>query len=346
MVRPLYAASGAVCLFLFACGSSRPPVIEFITVPEAGIGGAGRTEIIGGRVTGAKAGERVVLFAKAGTWWVQPFADKPFTTIKGDSTWESVTHLGTEYAAAVVAPGYQPPKTTDALPVAGRGVVAIATVVPKAAPGSPIPVSKKIQFSGYEWEITQIPSDSGGVSHRNLAENVSVDAKGRLHLQIAQKGAEWTCAEVAMLRSLGYGSYSFVVSEIPKLEPGVVLGMFVWDDVEAGQNHREMDVELSQWGDPDAKNAQFTIQPYYVAANVFRFNVPSGLLTHSFRWEPGQAFFKTAQSARTIAEHRFTSGIPAPGGEKVHLNLYTYGKSRTPLRNGVEVVIEKFEYLP
>jgi hypothetical protein len=47
-----------------------------------------------------------------------------------------------------------------------------------------------------------------------------------------------------------------------------------------------------------------------------------------------------------MAEHVFTSGIPSPGGESVHINLYIFGKSRTPQQNGVEVLIEKFEYLP
>jgi hypothetical protein len=121
--------------------------------------------------------------------------------------------------------------------------------------------------------------------------------------------------------------------------------------MEAGQNHREIDIELSQWGDPAAKNAQFTIQPYYVPANVFRFVSPSVALTHSFQWAPGRVSFKTAHEApgsrsRIVAEHVFTSGIPFPGGERVHINLYMYGKSRTPQKNGVEVVFEKFAYLP
>jgi hypothetical protein len=127
--------------------------------------------------------------------------------------------------------------------------------------------------------------------------------------------------------------------------------MFTWDDFEAGQNHREIDIELTRWGDPESKNTQFAIQPYYVPANVFRFASPSSTVTHSFRWEPGRVSFRTAQGAagtrsRVVSEHAFTSGIPIPGGERVHINLYVYGKSRTPQQNGVEVVIEKFEYLP
>jgi len=61
--------------------------------------------------------------------------------------------------------------------------------------------------------------------------------------------------------------------------------------------------------------------------------------------------FRTSENAvgkrsKVVAEHVFTSGIPTPGGERVHINLYLSGISQTPQQNGVEVVIEKFAYLP
>ncbi len=187
--------------------------------------------------------------------------------------------------------------------------------------------------------------------HANSASNAWTDAGGLLHLRITREGSEWTCAEVNLTRSLGYGTYSFQVRKTPVLEPGTVLGMFTWDEMEAGQNHREIDIELSQWGDPAIKNAQFAIQPYYIAANVFRFTAPSAALTYSFDWEPGRVAFRTAregepQHTRAVAEHVFTSGVPSAGAETVHINLYIYGKTRTPQRQGVEVVIEKFAFLP
>ena len=37
---------------------------------------------------------------------MQPLADEPFTKIQLDSTWRSSTHIGTEYAALLVDPGY------------------------------------------------------------------------------------------------------------------------------------------------------------------------------------------------------------------------------------------------
>jgi hypothetical protein len=308
-------------------------------------------ERIAGRVKHARAGQRIVLFARSGTWWAQPFSNRPFTPIEKDLTWSNSTHIGTEYAALLVAPGYLPPKTTDVLPRTQEGVIAVATIRGRQLRETAMLAPKIIHFSGYQWEVLQSATDSGGVMHANSASNVSVDAGGRLHLRIARESGQWTCAEITLSRSLGYGAYSFVISKVPRLEPGAVLGMFVWDPSEGGQNHREIDIELSQWGDPGAKNGQFTIQPYYVPANVFRFIWPPARLSHSFDWEPGRASFETLQEVfgkgpRVVAKHVFTSGVPSPGTERVHINLYIFGKSRTPQQRGVEVVIEKFAYLP
>jgi hypothetical protein len=109
------------------------------------------------------------------------------------------------------------------------------------------------------------------------------------------------------------------------------------------------DIGLS---DPVSKNAQYVVQPYYVPANVTRFLVPTGTLTHVFRWEPGRVSFVTVSGSRTdskaraVGEHVFTSGVPAPGIESVRMNLYVFNGSGTPMQNEAEVVIEKFEYLP
>ena len=35
-----------------------------------------------------------------------------------------------------------------------------------------------------------------------------------------------------------------------------------------------------------------------------------------------------------------------PGGETIHLDLYIFGNAKEPLQKDLEVVIEKFEYLP
>ena len=37
---------------------------------------------------------------------------------------------------------------------------------------------------------------------------------------------------------------------------------------------------------------------------------------------------------------------PAAGNESVRISLYVFDKGQMPLKNGNEVVVEKFEYLP
>jgi signal transduction histidine kinase/ligand-binding sensor domain-containing protein len=107
-------------------GDGTPVVIT--RIPPADEGRPFRLGIIEGRAPGARPGQQIVLYARSGAWWVQPLVDTPFTGIAEDSRWTNSTHLGTEYAALLVEPGYAPPATLDALPGAGDGVVAVATV--------------------------------------------------------------------------------------------------------------------------------------------------------------------------------------------------------------------------
>jgi signal transduction histidine kinase len=122
---------GAVCLLLLlltgGCDRSGRvhPRIELTSVPPVHRGGTQDLDVISGRVTGANSEQRVVLYARSGAWYVQPYADQPFTSINADSTFNSPTHLGTEYAALLVEPGYAPPPMTLSLPALGGGVRAL-----------------------------------------------------------------------------------------------------------------------------------------------------------------------------------------------------------------------------
>ncbi len=122
-------------------------------------GGPEQLDNIEGRALDAGPGQQIVLYAHSGIWYVQPFANRPFTTIQADSTWKNSTHLGTEYAALLVEPGYRPQSKVETLPKVGNGVVAVATATGKAA--API-VSKTLHFSGYDWMARSAASDRGG----------------------------------------------------------------------------------------------------------------------------------------------------------------------------------------
>lgn len=97
-------------------------------MPLVDAGGTPKIAAIEGRVIGARPGQQIVLYARSGAWYVQPFTDRPFTKIQPDATWRNSTHLGTEYAALLVAPEYRPPAMIDALPNKGGGVIAVAVV--------------------------------------------------------------------------------------------------------------------------------------------------------------------------------------------------------------------------
>ncbi|HKE32624.1 MAG TPA: hypothetical protein VKD65_12925 [Candidatus Angelobacter sp.] len=327
-------------------GANVGPSIEFTRIPQADEAGRDKHDIIEGIVTGARAGQQIVLYARSGTWWVQPLVNQPFTKIQSNTKWTNATHLGTEYAALLVEPNYRPPATTDTLPTPGGAVAAVAIVK-----GQGSPPSKMLQFSGYEWRVRNAPSNRGGYNLYD-PENAWTDVGGALHLRITKVEENWKCAEVSLNRSLGYGTYLFTVRDTSQLEPAAVFDMFTFDYAGADQNYREVNIEISRWSDPASHNAQYVVQPYYLPTNVVRFNAPAGVLTHSFRWEPGRISFKTVRGASThtrvpaVAEQVFTSGVPPPGIESVRMALYIFSSSKLPLQNGAEVVIEKFEYLP
>ena len=119
------------CMLLNACGTRHEPTgpyLEFTRVPPADQGGPDKLDVIEGVVVGDHSGLRVVVFARSGAWYIQPFANDPVVRIQSDSKWKSPTHLGTEYAALLVEPGFEAAAVTDALPHEGSGVIAVAIV--------------------------------------------------------------------------------------------------------------------------------------------------------------------------------------------------------------------------
>jgi hypothetical protein len=341
-------------MLLSAChtqGTKNQPTIEISKIPPAAEGGRDRVETIAGRVIGARAGEQIVVYAESGPWWVQPWPDKPFIPVQADSTWSTPTHLGYEYAALLVEPGYHPPPTLDEAPIAG-GAVALVKIVKGLGTLPPHP-TEALRFSGYDWKIQTSDAVRGGVNNLYDADNVWTDSSGAMHLRITKKEKGWTCAHVILARSLGYGTYRFVVRDTSHLEPAAVLSMHTFDTWGGEQHYREMDVEIGHWGDAGSKeNAQYGVQPFYVPGNVAQFREPIGTLTHTMVWEPGRVSFKTVRGSSTapgapmVAEHVFTSGIPTPGREFLEFMLYFVASDKNPLEKGTEVVVEKFEYLP
>lgn len=355
-VSDLFA--GILLLFcstlLAAChsqSSKNQPFIEFSKIPPAAQGGRERVDTIAGRVRGALRGQKIVVYARSGPWWVQPWPDRPFIPIQSDSTWSTSTHLGYEYAVLLVNSDYHPPPTMDAAPTQG-GPVVLVNIVKGAGALPPLP-TRPLHFSGYDWAIQSNDAVRGGVNNLYDADNVWLDPGGALHLRISKKPKGWTCAHLIMTRSLGYGTYRFVVQDTGHLEPAAVLSMHTFDQWGGEQHYREMDIEIGHWGDAASKNnAQYGIQPFYVPGNVVQFREPAGTLTHTLAWESGRASFQTVRGASprngepVVYKDTFTSGVPTPGREFLEFMFYIVPSDTNPMRKNAEVVIEKFEYLP
>src|SRR5271154_2206429 len=309
------------CIALTSCQSHKAnsgPSIEFTQIPPAAQGGRERVDTISGRVRNARPKQQIVIYAHSGPWWVQPLPDHPFIPIKADSTWSTEAHLGFEYAALLVEPDYHPLPEMDVAPTQG-GPVALVTIV-KGVGVPQFAATGSLKFSDYDWGVRMIASDKGGTNNPYDPENAWTDASGALHMQIKKKSGSWSCVEIFLNRSLGYGTYSVTVRDTSHLEPAAAFSMFTFDDLASDERFREMDVEVHGRGHAANKNnAQYAIQPFYSPGNLFPFAAPSGTLTYVLRWEPGRATFKTFRGrsagagAQLVSEHEFTSGIPLPG---------------------------------
>ncbi|HET6897198.1 MAG TPA: hypothetical protein VFK70_02580, partial [Vicinamibacteria bacterium] len=341
------AAWVAAALFA-ACRPGPPPepVIEFTSIPPANVGGPEKLGDVAGRVTAARPDQRIVLFAlSGGVWYVQPFRSWPFTTIEKDSTWKNHIHLGTEYTALLVGPDYRPSATMESLPQRGGSIAAVATV--KGSGPFAMPSSRTITFSGYDWEVRQLPTDRHALAADYDARNVTVDAEGRLHLSLTRREGHWSMGEAWLTRPLGYGTYQFEVRAMSDLDPEAAFEVWTWDGRRPDQNWAELGFDVRASKDPGQKNAQYVVQPGYVAANVFRFPAPPGRLTHSFRWQPGTVAFETvrgtavADGGAIVAQRQFTSGVPVAGAAGIHIGIFHPRNTSTPPARDGEVVVEK-----
>jgi hypothetical protein len=332
-----------------------PNTVAITHVPPAGAG-PDTWGTISGNATGADLNDcRIVVFARGDVWYVQPQADKPYTTLQAGGHWETGTHLGYEYAALLVKLDYVPPATVTDLPSVGGGVLAIVSASP--AGGSP---ARTITFSGYDWVVKSSagPVGPGPNLFSDSAESVFVDDQGRLHLRILEEAGKWTCAEVVSKRSFSYGTYRFhLATPVDDLDPNVVLGMFTWSDDPAFA-HREIDIECARWGKAnDPTNAQFVVQPYVPAGHLLRFSIPLGQphTVQVFIWCPDQVIFESllgaqstdAQPPAVAREWKFNGqGVPQAGGENARINLWLNGGVPPARGQNVEVIVRKFEFSP
>ena len=104
-----------------------PPKLQVVITqvpPYDSVGGPDTRADIRGKVEGeVPAGARVVVFARADVWYIQPHPDMQHP-IAADGSFGTWTHTGSSYAVLVVQPGFFPLPRYDMLPPVGGPVVA------------------------------------------------------------------------------------------------------------------------------------------------------------------------------------------------------------------------------
>jgi len=226
-------------------------------------------------------------------------------------------------------------------------------------PVEPAEEARSIEFSGRSWTVKSTLPEPGGPGPNlfsNSENNVWLDSVDRLHLRIEKRRGHWYAGEVWTEQALGYGEYSFLLEgDVDRINENAVLGLFTWDDAE-GENHREIDIELSRWGDPENENSQFVVQPFDREGNLERFEtVLSGSVSRfRFDWQAEQVRFLAQRgsadepdSADVILEWLYTGpDIPSPGDARAHINLWLLNGDAPGDGEPVEVVISEFRHEP
>jgi len=112
--------------------ATQPPPqvrIEITEVPPYQPDGGSETRAtIGGNVSGELSADyRVLVYARADVWYIQP-SPQSLHPIQADNSWSTWTHTGSSYAALVVRAGFDPLARLDVLPQLGGDVLARTTV--------------------------------------------------------------------------------------------------------------------------------------------------------------------------------------------------------------------------
>ncbi len=333
------------------------PQIEFTFVPPLG-----NLDNLRGRVDCIQPADyRVAVFIFATSWFTKPFYDQPLTTIQLDGSWTADITTGrrdeqaTRIAAFLVPAGYSPPLVKGELILPAELTAKSLTHLIVDRDNA----TRQITFSGRTWNVRRNakPSDPGPNTFSDGPEDVWVDSSGFLHLSLVYRNGIWQASEVESEDILGYGTYSFVLgSPVDRLDPNVVLGLFTWDATSTQYAHREIDIELSRWGNANSANAQYVVQPFAIPGNRTRFflNLNGPVSTQRFVWGPNGVDFSSYAGVADAPDRSDLyqvwtykgSSLPAPGQARAHLNLWLMD-GRPPMDGQqVEVIIQSFTFTP
>lgn len=219
-----------------------------------------------------------------------------------------------------------------------------------------------LDWSGHEWEV-KIKDEPVGPGPNRFGlhpENVLITRNGALKLSVLPTNYGWSSAEIYTTNLLRNGMYLFEIEGKAKdLHPQLVAGFFTYNETKEF-HYNESDVEISQWGLQNNKNAQFAHYPESEDPEVHRFELSRKSNLHTFiiaKYRGEVAFYyldrkfplKIPTLSETKAFYRFSNTTHQPDEFRVHINLWIF-QGKEPARRSkpdlFNVKVNRFEYLP
>jgi hypothetical protein len=217
-------------------------------------------------------------------------------------------------------------------------------------------------WKGQTWKITN--GGMAGVARGDPA-NVSVDAKGYLHLTITNRGGTYTASEMFTANNLGFGTYQWQMEgAVDHMDKATVLGLFPYGPAAGigADGENELDIEFSQWDKTcGGCNADFTFYPS-------TGNKAVGPQTDNFNFSLSGGTLTTARLVWTSTRVTGTimSGLQPIGTTQNVLQTFTYAPADFAVRipqtamplgmnfwcfhafpaSNQEVIIRDFQFVP
>ena len=336
--------------------------IRFDEIPPCG-----SDNLLKGAVVGVNPDDyRLGVYLFVDDWWPKPSFASHWTDLNTDGSWQCDISISPSDLNATEVMAFLVPKDEiSEWPVDFNNPVGLPALpgeafrFPSAGFFRPSCFCNEIKFADCNWLVKDSHDREVNPGHNFFdCSNVWVDDQNNLHLKITKEDGQWRCAEVFTKDSLGDGFYTFTIaSDLSSLDPNVVLGLFTWDEFAPHYANREMDIEISRWGDPANDNAQYIIQPADALGNLHTFNIePCDLTatTHTLDWGVDGAAFESfygplrpSDGSNLISSWIYSgTSVPLPGNENIRLNLWLPTGLATSDGNQVEVVITDFDFVP
>ena len=134
--------------------------------------------------------------------------------------------------------------------------------------------NKTLEFSGIAWTVWG--SEKNGIQYQNWSDDEKrrlARRSGSIAHEYAKGHGDWLATQVQSKKFLGYGDYRFFVEEnVAAFHQNINIGMFTYEYINKTV-FREIDIELSRFGQINGPVGNYTIQPYSTPGNYEKFEL-------------------------------------------------------------------------